>query len=362
MLSSISSGAILSKTRAMFGQRLTADDYKALASKKDVGSAAAYLRTLPAYTEALSGVSDNTVRRRQLEALLRQKHFHSFESLCRYELTIGERFSDFILLQTEIAQIIESISRIMANRRDGAPISVSPYLERRIKVDARALEAASSYEDLLAAVKQSYFYDTLASLGKTLSGDLVRYENALYAAFYDRIFDDIRHSLGGSAESTLTDLFTSQIDLENLVRMVRLKEYFKADASYIRMALLPHGNVRGNTAERLIACKDAPAVLECAENMKIFRGKLADFAACTRIDELPQRYMLRRSYHEIYFSSEPSVVMIAYLHISETEISNIIRIIEGIRYSVSPDNIYGMLLLPPREAGADEHSTNERKV
>lgn len=346
----------------MFGLRLTTDDYKALASKKDIGSAAAYLRTLPAYTEALSGVSDNTIRRRQLELILRQKHYYCFESLCRYELTIGERFSDFILLKAEISRIIESISRIMANRRDGAPIGFSPSFERKIRINLRALESASSYEELLAAVKQSYFYDTLASLGTTLSGGLVRYENALYSAFYDRIFDDIRHGLSGGARETLTDLFTSQIDLENLVRIVRLKEYFTADDSYIRMALLPHGNVRGSAAERLISCKDVPAVLECAESMKIFRGKLSDYASCTRIDELPERYMLRRAYREIYFSSEPSVVMIAYLHISETEISNIIRIIEGIRYSVSPDNIYGMLLLPPRESAAGEHSTNERKV
>lgn len=366
MLSSMSSGAILSKTRAMFGLRLTAEDYRALASKKDVGSAAAYLRTLPAYADILSGVSDNTIRRRELEGLLRQNHFRTFESLCRYELTIGERFSDFILLTTEIDQIIGNISRIMANRRDGAPIAASAYLERRIKVDARALEAAQNYEELLSAVRQSYFYDTLASLGKTLSGDLVRYENALYGAFYDRIFEDIRESLGGSAGDTLIDMFTSEIDLENLVRIVRLKEYFRADAGYIRIALLPHGNVKGSVAERLISCKDVSEVLSAADHMKVFRGKLGDYADCTRIDELPARYMLRRAYHEIYFSSVPSVVMVSYLKISEIELSNIIRIIEGIRYSLDPDKIYKMLLLLPSEAnaalGENAQGADERMV
>lgn len=360
MLASMSSGALLSKTRAMFGRRLTLEDYTVLSQKRDISGAAAYLQSLPAYKDIFEGRDTAGMHRMEVEGLLRHQHFKSFESLCRYELSIGEKFSDYILLTTEIELITECLSRIMSHRTDDAVMfSASPYLDRLLKLDLSAMGKAQTYDEFLAAVKESAFYGVLKGLGWHPDGELLIYENALLSEFYRRIFSIINDSLSGGARETLRDIFTSRIDLENLVRIVRLKDYFfNASPEYIQTALLPCGNVAGNTAVRLTECKDSATALALAGEMKLFRGKLGELDRCRRIDELPDRYMLRRCLHEIYFSPHPSVVMISYLNISEIEVANIIKIVEGIRYGLESEQIMEFLVLPrtDEEVGAGGRS------
>lgn len=347
MLTSMASGAILSKTRAMFGRRLTREDYAALAQKRDVSGAAAYLASHPGYRSLFEGRDISGIHRREFEALLKHGHFRSFESLCRYELSVGEKFSRYILLKTEIELITESLSRIMSHRDDEGNLTASPYLDRLLSVDLDAMAKAQTYEELLAAVRNSVFYAPLKRLGWHPTGELLTYEVALESEFYRRLFAVINESLTGGARDTLNDLFTSQIDLENLVRIVRLKNYFAgASPEFIRTSLIPHGNVMGNMAVKLAECPNSGAVLSEAGKMRQFRRKLSLLGICKRVDELPDRYTLGRCWHEIYFSPYPAVVMISYLNISAIEVTNIIKIIEGIRYGVKPDAIMDLLILP----------------
>ena len=348
MLASKSSGAILSKTRAMFGRRLTTEDYTVLSQKRDLAGAAAYLGSLEGYKDLFEGVDTASLHRMEFEWILRHEHYKKFESLCRYELSIGEKFSDYILLATEIELITQTLSRVMSPRTEDAIVmTASPFLDKRLKLDLEAMGRAQTYEELLDAVKGSVFHGVLARLGPHSTGELITYEIALQAEFYRRIFAIINENLRGEARDTLRDIFESRIDLENLVRVVRFKEHFGgASPEVIRTSLIPHGNVMRNTAVALAECKDSGAVISLAGNMKCFRRKLTELPRCRRIDELPNRYMLKRGRHEIYFSPHPAVVMISYLGISEIETANIIRIIEGIRYELKPSQIMELLILP----------------
>lgn len=348
MLASKSSGAILSKTRAMFGRRLTVADYTALSQKRDLAGAASYLSSLEGYKDIFDGIDTASIHRMEFETILRHRHYRNFESLCRYELSIGEKFSDYIILATEMELITQTLSRVLSPKsRDAVIMTASPFLDKRLGLDLDAMGRAQSYGELLDAVKGSAFYGVLKRVGWHSTGELITYETALQAEFYRRIFEIIDESLHGEARDTLRDMFESRIDLENLSRVVRFKDYFKgATSEIIRTSLIPHGHVMGNTAVALAESKDSSAALSLAANMKPFRRKLTELPKCRRIDELCDRYMLRRCLHEIYFSPYPSVVMIAYLAVSEIEVANIIRIVEGIRYELSPSEIMDFLILP----------------
>lgn len=355
MLTSMASGAILSKTRAMFGRRLTVADYAMLAQKRDVSSAAASLGGFEAYRSSFEGVNINGIHRLELEILLRQRHYTGFEALCRYELSIGEKFSNYLLLLTEIELIMETLSRVISPRiEESIVLSASPYLDRRLKLDFTAMGKAQTYDELLDAVKDSVFYVPLKQLKWNPSADIITYENALLSEFYRRIFHIIDDGLSGADRDTLHDMFVSRIDLENLVRIVRFKDYYQSAApERIRASLIPHGSMTGNIAARLTECADSGTVLALAAEMKPFRGKLCELEHCRRIDELPDRYILKRCWHEIYFSPHPPVVMVSYLNLSELETANIIRIIEGIRYGMDPARIMELLILPPESKAAE---------
>ncbi len=348
MLTSMSSGAILSKTRAMFGRRLTTEDYTALTQKGSVSEAAAYLGNLPAYRDLLGGRDPASIHREELEDLLRHRHFEKFSSLCRYELSVGEKMAEYILLTTEIELISETLSRVLSPAVEKAVVfSASPFLDRRLHLDLSLLGQAQTYDKLLEATKNSVFHPVLKRLGWHPTGELVTYENALLSEFYRLLFELIDNGLSGEERDTLRDIFISKIDLENLIRVIRLKDYFSsASPEYIRTSLIPHGNVMKENAVRLAQCSNSGAVLAEASKMKAFRKKLGELDRCRHIDELTDRYLLKRCWHEIYFSPHPTVVMISYLHLSETEVSNIIKIVEGIRYGLAPSEIMGLLILP----------------
>lgn len=345
---SMSSGAILSKTRAMFGRRLTLENYTTLSQKRTVPEAAAYLATLPAYKDFLEGRNGNDIHRRELEAVLRHLHFGNFTALCRYELSIGEKMSEYILLSAEIELITEALSRVLSPAiEEVATITASPFLDKRLKLDLYALGRAQTYDELLYALRDSVFLPVLKRLGWHPTGELVIYENALLSEYYRLIFELLDMSLGGAAGDTLKDIFTAKIDLENLVRVIRLKDYYSsASPEYIRTSLISAGNIVKENAVRLADCEDSGAVLAEAGRMKAFRGKLTELERCYRIDELTDRYLLKRCRHEIYFSPHPAVVMISYLHISEIEVANVIKVIEGVRYGLPPSEIMKYLILP----------------
>ncbi len=332
----------------MFGRRLTDEDYRALSGKRDIAGAASYLCSLEGYRDLLENVNISMLHREELEMLLRRRHYKNFESLCRYELSIGERFSDYILLSTEAELIARAMSRVMSPRANDEPvISAAPALDRLLKIDLDALGTARNFRELLEAVKGSVFYGALKRFGDDPAGDIIVYENALYTEYYRRILETVDESLSGQGRDTLRDVFTSMIDLKNLVRVVRFKEHFPgASPEIIRTSLLPLGNVVKSTAVALAECKNAGDVISLARTMKPFRHRLDELPRCHRIDELPDRYLLKRCLHEIYFSPHPPVVMISYLYISEIEITNIIKVVEGIRYGISPSEITELLILP----------------
>ncbi len=46
----------------------------------------------------------------------------------------------------------------------------------------------------------------------------------------------------------------------------------------------------------------------------------------------------------MYFSVNPSVVLVAYHALAETEVDNIIHIIEGVRYGVDAEKVKSLLI------------------
>ena len=54
--------------------------------------------------------------------------------------------------------------------------------------------------------------------------------------------------------------------------------------------------------------------------------------------------MYNESYKSMYFSVNPSVVLVAFYNLEEAEINNIINIIEGVRYKADTEKIRKLLI------------------
>ena len=87
--SSKSSNAVLAKTLAKYGKRLTDKDYASLLSCKSVSEVVTYLKNNTSYKEILKKVNEREVHRGRLELILRQKLAEDF-SFCQRRRSISD--------------------------------------------------------------------------------------------------------------------------------------------------------------------------------------------------------------------------------------------------------------------------------
>ena len=152
MTVSFAANAVLAKARAMYGKRLTAQNYTDLLACRTVNEAAAYLKAHTAYADAFEGVTMGSVRRRQIEILLREHLLNNFASLCRYEKSIGDGFYKYFVTLSDVDMLLHSVRYLNSRHPENNLAKVPDFFMRHSELNAAALETATNADLLLAAV------------------------------------------------------------------------------------------------------------------------------------------------------------------------------------------------------------------
>lgn len=345
MLSTLSSNAILSKARAMYGRRLTQENYKDLLACQSVGEIAAYLKTRTVYKKALAGINESSIHRGQLEAKLKQKLFEDYASLCRYEISVGEHFSSYLIIRSEIEQILHSIMLLAAGKPEEYLFAMPMYLTRHTHIDLNALTEVRSFDGLLDALNHTPYRKLLETF-KPVGGLPMNYtgiENVLYTYLYSSIFGAIDQYTRGETAKQLREIFNSYVDLINYSRIVRLKASYHAGPDFIRSSLLPFGDTRKKLLDQMIESQTEEEVTAILKKTSI--GKHFLKIEHAYVDEIPGRVKYLTCRHDIHFSTHPSVVMMAYTFVTQSELTDIITIVEGVRYHLPPEEIAKLLII-----------------
>lgn len=347
MLSTLSSNVILAKARAMYGHRLTESDYSALLKCSTVGEVAAYLKKNTYYAPELSTVNEMTVHRGYLEALLRRKIFDDYASLCRYEITVGEHFSDYIIEKGEIEQLLTCLRLLNVGRSQEYLLTLPIFFTKYMSFDLYELAKVKNYDEFLQVLAHTPYRKILESFRPQpengMQLDFTAVENALFSHLYKKVFSIIDQHAHGGPQQELRELFGSYIDMENISRIIRLKTYYNAGPDYIRSVILPFSyHISDKLLERLLQAKDADAVIR-EFNRSVYGKAFAKYEGHTA-DEVAVHAKFDRCVRKLRFSVYPSVVMLTYLFLAEIELDNITNIIEGIRYQLSPKDISRLLI------------------
>lgn len=345
MLSALSSNAVLSKARTMYGKRLTAENYRELLNCRTVDEVAAVLKDRTSYAKALAGLNQNEIHRGILESELKRNLFGDYASLARYEITVGEHFARALVTRSEIEQILHSILLLDAGRPEENSFSIPSYLARRTKIDLSILGRSKTYDDLLRSLSRTP-YRALLEPFRPEKGEAVNYtgiENALSSYLYSNMYETIDHNTKGETARQLRDIFDSYLDLTNYVKILRLRFHYRKEPEAVRDSLLPFGTLKKNTLEGMLGAHDPQEAEETMRRTK--NGKRALSEEHSYADEIPHRLNFRVCRHYIRFSTHPSVVMISYLFLMQAEITDIITIVEGIRYQLSPVEIEKLLVV-----------------
>lgn len=345
MLSTYSSNVILAKARAMYGRRLRTEDYRELLGCRSVGEVASYLKNRTSYAAILAGVNENDVHRGQLEVRLRQKLFEDNSSLCRYEVTVGEHFADYLIGRAEIEQILHSLVLLEGDAPGEYLFSMPAYLTAHTHLNLPALSHIRSYDDLLRAVSHTPYRKLLEGFRPApgMMPDYTGIENVLFTHLYGEVFHVIDTYTHGETQRQLNQIFDSYVDLQNYLRIVRLRFIHHEPVAEVQRSLLPFGQLHTRHLKALLAAGTEQELAAIMRRIPV--GK--HFIRAQGSYVYPEQLMNRTKYNicrrDIRFSTHPSVVLISYIILTEIEVGDIITIVEGIRYRLPPEDIKSML-------------------
>ncbi len=347
MLNSFSNKAILAKARAMYGNRLTEDDYNEMLRKRSVSEVAAYLKGTKNYADALSNINEATIHRGQLEAMLRRDLFNRYVKLCKYENAKGrEDFYYYIVRESEIDQILRCIMLLNAGEPEKLIIDLPGFLISHASFSLLELAKVRSYEELLEALHTTPYYEVLKKFPPDEKGqiDYTRCEVALKTLSYSHLIELARRSFVGKTEDEILEIIKIDIELTNLNIIFRLKTYFHKTPEEIREYLYPFScKISPSKLNQLVEAEGKDDFLKAFYETRYgARVKDRDYLF---IEDYTKRVNYLYNRHLLRFSIQAPSVLYTYVILSKVEISNIISVIEGIRYDVPTAEIQKLLIL-----------------
>ncbi len=340
-----SSNAMMIKAKAMFGNRLTANDYQLLLQKKNIGEIASYLKNDTYFSRSLEGINEKAIHRGQLEILIKTDLFKRFSSLMRYEFDDKDDFYRFEIIESEITQILNVVRSFMTQDNTTLISSLPTFISKEISFDLEKLVSSKNFDDLLEVLKSTMYYPIIEKYKKNKLEDIdfIGLEHELKYLSYQEIIRLARKNFKGKELDSIKDIILTEIELENFSKIYRLKKFFNASPMQIKPLITPiYQHFSKQSLNDLIESNNAEELLKILLSSKY--GNYVKDYKFDRIEQFVKKINYEISKKYMYFSTNSDVVILAYMMVSNVEIQNIIDIIEGARYSVPMEQISRLLV------------------
>ncbi|MBP3320674.1 MAG: V-type ATPase subunit [Clostridia bacterium] len=335
---SYASNAVLSKARAMYGKKLSEKNYNDLLTCRTISDIVNYLKRKTTYREVLDNINEHHVHRSELESALKSRLIVDFGVLARYDISVGEHFYEYLISRVEVEQIMHSLIFMTAGKE--IKFNLPEFFYEHTKIDLKNLNKIKNYSDFLKIIKKSDYYKILKEFENNI--DITIIETELHNYSHKIIFKTIDKYLCKKAKLELKKFFSLYIDLSNLVRIVRMKKFYNLSYEYMSKILLDGGNLTREKLNMFINSEDNKQMMNDMKSISI--GKKWFSRDLDIVDKVPVNMKFNWCKHNIRFSTHSAIVLISYIFLKEIEILNLITIIEGVKYKLSPDEIKKMLI------------------
>ncbi|NLX93688.1 MAG: V-type ATPase subunit [Clostridiales bacterium] len=344
-MSSLSLNAVLAKAHAMYGRMLTPQNYMDLLACNNVGDVAAYLKTRTSYSDIFEGVATVTIPRGRLESLLKKRLFTQYASLCRYELSLGQDFYKYFIMNNDITQILNCLRLLGSGRSEESLFAVPAFFNERTPLDLYKLAGASSFSAMMAVLAGTEYAPLLAPFEKQplSSRSILDMEAVLFRHFYTELWRLSNKSFKGKHLEGVLDVLRLRADMRTVVSLYRLKKMLSADELLLRSFTMPA--ISGFTEKQLSMLIAAPSAGDMLKSLEhTVYGQQLKALDYEYVEVATHKILFNQSKKLFRFSTNATVVMFCYIFLAENEIENITHIVEGIRYDVPPEKIQALLI------------------
>ena len=330
-------GGLFGKVKAMYGNRLTTSDFEQMAGMRNVSEVAQYLRQHPSWSDELSGsnIEQQFMHRQSLERLLRRGLLLEYEKILRF-LQADDRRIIGNLVYISDAYVVSTFLRFLYTKNtDKFEINLPDFYITGSKINFEKLRAAQSYDGMLEALAKAPYFGALSKLRPDDGGEpnYNAVDIAIRSSCYRNFFSVAKKSFSGKERRLIEEAVGTEIDLYNIITVMRLKKYFPEALDDVFQFLMPF-NCRIRP-EMLRKIYKAPTV---ADAMKLI-GETKYAQAFTAedllyLEEAQYRFMYRMA-RKLLTEAVPSLyTALAFLIIKDVELHNIVHVIECVRYGV----------------------------
>ena len=344
MLSNFSDTAILTKIRAMYGNRLMPQDYTELLHKQTVGDVAAYLKNQTHYRDVLAQTQESQVHRGQLEHMIHMELFQQYQRILRF-CKSGNPFYEDLLPYVEVRLINERLGYFYTGIRQEDISGFPSYLSKYLCFNSLELMRAEDFSQVLKVLEHTPYYRVLKPLTppKGEKPDLLRCEKALGVMLYDLRFSVVQQRFHGATRKNLNAIYSTQMELMNVTTIYRMKRFGGYTPQEIQAQLIPsHNRVESKLWQQMIEAPTVEGAMALLSKSRYSKYLDGDY---TFIEYTAQAIHYHLSKRFMTFATDAPTGFAAFLVLSQLEQQNITNVIEGIRYQIAPEEIEKLLIL-----------------
>ncbi|MEG1834566.1 MAG: V-type ATPase subunit [Oscillospiraceae bacterium] len=343
-ISALSANSLLAKARAMYGEILTNSNYDEMVNCRTINELASYLKNHTAYGSAFVDLTNVKINRARLEAVLKKHMLSRIASICSFEKAIGQSLFKSLLIKNDIECILTCANYLDSDNIGEYMIFIPEFFKTHSSLDTVALERSHSFDELYLALKGTIYQpllDVFTNEANDFSVQLL--ESILYNYYYTQSAKIINENYKGEKKEALLDIYRMASDYKTIESIFRLKKYFAHDS--INKSKFFFSDVTSFSQKNIDSFLEASSTDEFLELIKETRyGKYISTQSDEHIERKTLQAALKINEKQLRFSTCPEVVVLSYIGILENELGNITNIIEGIRYSLPPEEIMKFLV------------------
>lgn len=335
--------AIMAKARAMYGQRLTGEDYENLIACTSMAELVTYLKTRTAYADAFRNLSAAQSEAGYIEFAIRKRAYNQFSNLCHYEMTLGEEFSNYFIVNEEVKQILSCIKSVLLDNSEKYIMNMPSFYERSLHFNVKALMSVRSLEQL-SEILCGTPYRRIIDKGIKDGFSYIDYECEMVNYFNEYEYKLIKKNCKGKEKQQMMALLAEKADLQFTDKIYRLKKYFPSNKALISVITPSHlTEFSDKQIKAFINAEDEKEVLELLSRTA-YRSYAREMQGSPHIEQAINQVRYKRNKSMLRFSTDPNVVMFCFMFLIENEVDNLVHIIEGIKYKTNPEDIKSMLI------------------
>lgn len=341
------SNAILAKARAMYGKRITRSQYDEMLRCKSVSEVAGYLKSHTHYGTSLAGIAESSVHRGQLEDLLRRTAFDDYNKLYRYQIGDHKDLFHYFVVEEEIVEILRMVLLLKADNAKSFILDLPGHLISRTHINLMEIAKVTSYKELVQVLgdgEYSAILKRFQPVSDDTTLDYVGIEHAFYTHLYNRLYAMIDRNYRGSEAQEFRALLSAKLELLNITHIYRAVSYLNMPKEdLVKSLYLHYDKLTHRQLDELCDAKNQKEFLDAFH--KTYYQRRYPLEQIDYFEHYADSIFYQLCRHALHFTASSEIAFYTFLSLRGTEQSNIINIIEGIRYQVPENDIKQLLIL-----------------